>query len=100
MHISEAQHLLTRYCESHGRYPSSLADALPASRSDWATTYDFDAWGRALLYTSSGAEYELRSAGADGHGSTADDLVGTAERLLVPDALAPELQQHNPCAQR
>lgn len=96
--MHDAQDLLRRYCEARGRYPDSLAEALPASRREWAAVYDFDAWDRPLRYIRSGVTYELRSAGSDGRFDTADDVIGTSTTLQIPRHDVVAVPQNNPCA--
>jgi hypothetical protein len=98
--IGETQELLRRHCESHGRYPQTLAPALPTPRSEWTSVYDFDAWDRPLLYVGGPHEYRLQSAGADGRFDTADDVIGTATSLQVAAPTVTAVAQPNPCAPR
>ena len=96
--IGNSQYLLRVYCESHGRYPSSLAEALPGSRAEWTVSYDFDGWGQPLIYRADDRSYELRSAGPDRQLNTVDDVIGTATVLQVPGQPLPTVPQPNPCA--
>src|ERR1700741_2466476 len=69
---------LETFARRHGRFPDTLADALPpGDPRDWRINYGDDAWGTPFRYRRRGSDYELISAGADRQFGTADDLIVT-----------------------
>lgn len=95
--MAHAQNRLLLYCEAHGRYPDTLAQALPTRRSEWTIIYDFDGWDQPLVYTRSDGEYTLRSAGPDRQLYTQDDVIGTSSTRQVARRPVPSVPQSNPC---
>ncbi|MBW3598708.1 MAG: hypothetical protein KY475_15720 [Planctomycetes bacterium] len=65
--IINARERISRYYEHNGVYPSTEDWRNMVSRQE-------DGWNNPLRYTPHDADYEVRSAGPDGHFDTADDI--------------------------
>ena len=66
-----------RFVRTRGRLPTGIEEFLVSG----GVEYERDGWGNLIRYTLSGANFELRSAGADGEMGTADDLIATADQM-------------------
>lgn len=68
---------LQTYWLKNGSYPASLAavsNSLSAGLT-YSNSFVLDPWGRPYEYTPALQSYDLRSAGQDGIGTNADDIV-------------------------
>lgn len=90
----EYVHHVRTYHDTFGRFPESLAEAVPA---DLRSRYDGrDAWGRPFLYEPRGGSFLLVSQGRDGRADVVDwwwirdpcYAVGTAPSVLTSICLA------------
>lgn len=59
--------------DHNDQYPQSLQDLVSGKRK-YVHELNKDPWGHEYIYTVSGSDYQVSSAGADGQAGTADDV--------------------------
>lgn len=62
------------FATKHGRLPASLDEVLRPSTRPGEYSFRHDGWGRLIVYSMTGATFELVSSGPDGVEGTVDDL--------------------------
>lgn len=66
---------ILRFHDLYGRFPDSLAEAVPIPPGmPINRSYRYDPWGELLRYVRTDSSFSVRSAGPDRSDSTSDDL--------------------------